>query len=297
MLDVEPVKVDPLGNFSIIVSIKNLFISFCPNLKGVDACNTTLGVLVFAGASNMGYGWPVFIAQFATLCNFYLTTWEEYYTGTLFLSLFSGPVEGIIIVCCLFLATAAFGPGFWNASIVDIPGLFPLTFQHLYLIFGAVGLLFNIVTAAGNVLKSCREKKIATGPAMRGVIPYVLFYTTLFIWVTVSPILIQTYLLIPFMLGVGFSVALSVGRIITAHVTSQKFPVTNVLMLYPTIAMIFQLLGHAWNWDPVHTTTALVWIGFGSSVSVYGLFVVELVVEITTYLDIYCLSIKHKKVQ
>lgn len=242
----------------------------------------------------MGYGWPVLICQFATICNFYLSTWEEYHTGTLYLSFFSGPVEGIIIIVALFLLTAVFGPGFWNADLGDIiPGL---TVMHIYLIFGGIGLAFNIVTAAGNVFKSRRAKKLPVGPALTGVIPFALFYTTLFLWAYVSPVLIRTYLIIPFCLSAGFSVALSVGRIITAHVTSQKFPVTNVLMAFPTVAMLVQFFtSTAWGWDAVDTASNMVWIGFGASISVYAFFVAELIIEITGYLDIYCLTIKHKK--
>lgn len=242
----------------------------------------------------MGYGWPLFAAQFATLCNFYLSTWEEYHTGTLYLSAFSGPVEGIITVVALFFVTAYFGPGFWHAEITQfLPGV---TATDVYLVVGCVGLGFNILSAAGNVFKSRRARKLQVRSAMTGVIPYVLFYFTLFVWVCFSPILIHTYLMLPFALTIGFSVALSVGRIITAHVTSQKFPITNVLMAYPTLAMLIQLVGTGlWGWDSTQTTTTLVWIGFGASFGVYGFFVAELITEITGYLDIYCLTIKHPK--
>jgi len=48
----------------------------------------------------------------ATLANFYLSTWEEYHTGTLFLSYFSGPVEGIIIIVMIYLVTGFKGAFF-----------------------------------------------------------------------------------------------------------------------------------------------------------------------------------------
>ena len=43
------------------------------------------------------------------LCNFYLTTWEEYHTGVLFLGYFNGPVEGILTITFIYLVTAAYG--------------------------------------------------------------------------------------------------------------------------------------------------------------------------------------------
>ena len=130
------------------------------------------------------------------------------------------------------------------------------------------------------------------------MIPFLLFYVSLVIWASSSRYILHTYLLLPFTLTVGFSVALSVGRIITAHVTSQKFPITNPLMVYPTLAVIIQAVGvKCWDWDPLTTVTALVWIGFGLTMGVYSFFVAELIIEITTYLDIYCLRIKHHKTQ
>ena len=41
---------------------------------GVDAINTTFGVVIFAGAVNLGYTWSTVLGAFAALCTFYLTT-------------------------------------------------------------------------------------------------------------------------------------------------------------------------------------------------------------------------------
>lgn len=274
----------------------------------MDACNTTLGVIVFAAASNMGYGYPVFIAQCATLCNFYLTTWEEYYTGTLYLSWFSGPVEGIILVCGLYGLTGYYGPGFWHAPILGLLSTetiaqlgqklpswaFNVNTQDIYLVGAGLGLFFNIYTSAANVIKSQRKAGEPILPVLTHTLPFVSFYSVLLLWVQSSPVLLNSNLILPFMLSVGFSVALSVGRIITAHVSSQKFPVRNVLMLYPVVAYATQWVGVTyWGWDPIKTTSGLVWLGFGSSLATYAMFVTELIVEITEYLDIYCLRIKY----
>jgi len=49
------------------------------------------------------------MSEVLTLANFYLTTWEEYHTGVLFLGYFSGPVEGILIVVAIYLVTGFHG--------------------------------------------------------------------------------------------------------------------------------------------------------------------------------------------
>lgn len=48
-------------------------------------------------------------ALVATNANFYLTTWEEFHTGNLFLSAFSGPVEGILLIIAVFSITSVYG--------------------------------------------------------------------------------------------------------------------------------------------------------------------------------------------
>lgn len=53
--------------------------------------------------------------------------WEEYHTGTLYLSAFSGPVEGILLIVGIYLITALTpsGPAFWSRPIVSlVPGHF-----------------------------------------------------------------------------------------------------------------------------------------------------------------------------
>jgi len=40
---------------------------------------------------------------------FYLSTWEEYHTGVLYLGYFNGPTEGILLGQILMLLTALYG--------------------------------------------------------------------------------------------------------------------------------------------------------------------------------------------
>ena len=77
----------------------------------------------------LGCSWWTIASQIATLASFYLTSWEEYYTGMLpenprsfifltvrvivlgqlFLGYFSGPVEGIIMIVIIFTITGFYG--------------------------------------------------------------------------------------------------------------------------------------------------------------------------------------------
>lgn len=98
------------------------------------------------------------------------TRWEEYHTGTLYLSAFSGPVEGILLICVIYLVTAIHpsGPSFWDTPIVSlVPGNYGVQaaqavdkilcgygvrykLEYLgvnvaFMIFGAFGTVGNIV--------------------------------------------------------------------------------------------------------------------------------------------------------
>jgi len=71
--------------------------------------NTTLEVVLAGRALNLGRSWWTVASQVATLANFYLTTWEEYHTGQLYLGVFSGPVEGILMIVAIFTITGFCG--------------------------------------------------------------------------------------------------------------------------------------------------------------------------------------------
>ena len=85
--------------------------------------NTALEVVILAGAMNLGHSWATVLTLFASLCALYLTTWEEYHTGTLYLGLVSGPVEGVLTLCAVYAITAFKGGSFWQKPMLDTLGL------------------------------------------------------------------------------------------------------------------------------------------------------------------------------
>lgn len=66
-------------------------------------------MILASRALGLGRSWWTVASQIATLANFYLTTWEEYHTGQLYLGYFSGPVEGILMIVVIFLVTGYAG--------------------------------------------------------------------------------------------------------------------------------------------------------------------------------------------
>lgn len=271
----------------------------------VDALNTTLEVIIFAGTVNLGYGWAVIASQFATLLNFYLSTWEEYHTGTLFLSSFSGPVEGILIVIGFYVVTFFTGPSFWHERIIDIvnikfvdsplhPRIENMTLNDAYLVFASIGLFFNIHQASSHVIAARRQQKKPLLPVLIEVMPFAFFYATLFVWIWLSPSILYEYLM-PLVTATGIAFAFTVGRMITAHVTNQSFPLWNPLLLMPALGVAAHATASTLGWDMKLTSLSTVWAGLGLSLGIYGSFISEVIYEITTYLDIGCLYIKYPK--
>lgn len=259
--------------------------------------------------------------------------------------MFSGPVEGILIVIGLDFLIAAKGPGIFQYSVLEllniqmndkiIAGLdhvsnllinpfFPafsisqylskFSVMDLYMQLAGLGLLFNIFSSTKNVIASCQRKNVSYVPAILVTTPYLVYFATLTVWIYLSPQIIKTWLIFPFSLGVGATVALSVGKIITAHVTDQHYPASTPLLYLPAIAIsITGLIKKFYSATSVevpeeifkqleqqnlnHINEIFVWIIFSTSISVYGCFVGDLITEITTYLDINCLTIKHPTVK
>jgi hypothetical protein len=87
---------------------------------GIDAMNVTLEVILAQAAFGYSRSWWTVASQAAAISNFYLSTWEEYHTGTLYLSAFSGPVEGILMICVMYAITALKGPAVWATPIIKL---------------------------------------------------------------------------------------------------------------------------------------------------------------------------------
>lgn len=78
---------------------------------GVDALNTSLGGILAVVALGIGGGdfWAAVFSLLMAFANFYLTTWEEFHTGTLYLGYFNGPVEGVLIIIACYCWTGIVG--------------------------------------------------------------------------------------------------------------------------------------------------------------------------------------------
>ncbi|EEQ35309.1 aminoalcoholphosphotransferase [Microsporum canis CBS 113480] len=281
---------------------------------GVDACNTALGVLIFAGAVNLGQSWATVLTLFGAVFTFYVQTWEEYHTHVLTLGIVSGPVEGILSLCFVFLTTALLGGGsFWHKPMLSTLGIpyiplisestYNLPFTTWWLIYGGVVLLFSTVTSITNVLQVVEKRRAehrldpqayldtkSTGnnrdsgedskyKPLLGLLPAIAPWTLLVPYLYMNPEILNNHLIPVVMFG-GLINAYSVGQMIVAHLVKLDFPYQNVLVIPLAVAVIDGLIPRLGLWENSllgsgPNQVAFIYACLGLAVGVYGSFVVS----------------------
>lgn len=271
----------------------------------IDSLNTTLSLLPFWSITGMGFSYSLIFAQFLCLCNFYLSTWEEFHTKKLFLSKFSGPVEGIIILVICYFITGVWGTQFvWHKPLFTVDGFCTIETIHVMLTFSGLGVCFNIVTALQNVKayyeengsknnKSKESIRLDVLDAINGLLPFFVFFLSIFIIVIIEPKFIN----LQFIISIGLIMAFVVGRMIVNNLTLQPFPDKNIPMFIPTFQiMIFLVCRYFLNIVPMEDIIlGLTWLGLGLASGIHFMFINEIIYDFTNYLDVYALSIKHPK--
>ncbi|EHA46412.1 hypothetical protein MCOR27_001037 [Pyricularia oryzae] len=283
---------------------------------GVDAVNTSLEVLLFAGSQNMGQSWYTVAVLFSSLLTFYVQTWDEYHTKTLTLGIVNGPVEGVLTIVVVFILTGYLGgASFWQQPMLPTLGvpvfeflpsfLYKLSFTQIWMVQGTLVLVHNTLESCRNVIKARRAQGDRSRYALVGLLPFFGTWSCILAYLFLQPNIRQGHL-VPFALFAGIVNAYSVGQIITAHLVHLKFPYTNVLTLPLAWGVVDSLgpwllstFGFGWPsalGDGVYQV-AFMFCLLGMAIGVYGSFVVDVIVTICDYLDIWCLTIKHPYVE
>ena len=99
---------------------------------GCDAINSPLGSLNWCVAMGIGAATPFvcFWTLVASAIPFYISTWEEYYTGSLVLPYINGPSEGLILGASLSFVSFFHGPHFWHGRDFYVAFLGPGALLH-----------------------------------------------------------------------------------------------------------------------------------------------------------------------
>ena len=165
--------------------------------------------------------------------------------------------------------------------------------------------MLNTVESAKNVLEARRARGDRRRGALLGLVPFFGVWTLVVAYLALEPEILHSHL-VPFALFVGVVNAYSVGQMITAHLVKLDFPYWNVLAL-PLAWGVVDALGPwlqarvGFGWPSALGggvyQVAYMFLMLGLAVGVYGSFVVDVIVTICDYLDIWCLTIKHPYVE
>ncbi|KAH9964108.1 Choline/ethanolaminephosphotransferase [Russula dissimulans] len=280
---------------------------------GCDALNTTLGVILTCHALNLGRSWWTVTSQVGTLANFYLTTWEEYHTGQLYLGVFSGPVEGILMIVTIFMITGFMGPTFWDQNVLTLTRLENIEWiaSHVpniginvcFMIFSIVALAFNIVTSYINVLHARRASRGSVLKPLLYLLPFPASVLLHLAWLNQpslqNPDIMNSPAFVPFLCAWGLQFAHVVGRMIIAHVTSQPFPVWDPMYIWTIVGAVDANMPMLFDRPPLiqyspENTAKFVYVVLTVAVVTYARFVALVVSDITNYLGIACLTVKKR---
>ncbi|GAA5823980.1 hypothetical protein JCM10212_006595 [Sporobolomyces blumeae] len=284
---------------------------------GLDTLNCPIGGLIQAAAMGLGQ------SKYAVLCilvpcwSMFVSTWEEYHTGTLYLGFVNGPVEGVLIAVGILTVSAVKGPGWWASPVHEVLGnlpLIPSSFQLLDLVMlflASAFLVAHLPLCLLNVhstLSPPRSRRALTSPrpvprrnpsmttrqAFAQLLPIVAFSVLTVTWV-LSPksrVLKDGYLE-EFALVVCFLFGQLSSKIILAQLTRGPFPFSWSLLLplaVPAILVNTPYIGLPWllppSLEPLYLHLALF-----VSLATYSHAVHEIISAFCSYLGIECLTI------
>ncbi|OSX66842.1 hypothetical protein POSPLADRAFT_1175530 [Postia placenta MAD-698-R-SB12] len=280
---------------------------------GCDALNTTLEAILACRALNLGRSWWTVASQIATLANFYLSTWEEYHTGQLFLGYFSGPVEGILMIVVIYLVTGIFGPSFWDQPFLtftrleNVPAIADkipnIALNEAFMVFGAFGLAFNILVSYINVFGARIASKQNPFSPLVFLLPFPISVALELAWLGAPTFrestILRSPVFMPFMCAWGLQFAHQVSRMILAHVTKQPFPWWDAMWVWSIVGAIDANLPHLLDRPPViqstfRSTALFVYLTLAVAFLSYARFCTLVIRDITNFLGIACFTVRKK---
>jgi ethanolaminephosphotransferase len=216
---------------------------------GIDSLNCTLASLLETAA--MGFGTTP-VGVFTALCPclpMFFSTWETYHTHTLYLGVFNGPTEGLLIACGLMVLAGVCGPHIFSQPLAglfvdNLPGVAAMlgktTFRDLWvgIIVGSL-LVGHIPFCVYNVVQARRRNGLPVAPVFLEWTPMAVFTLSTGLWVfsPYSTLMKENHLVL-FCLTLSLVFGRLTTKIILAHLTRQPFPYWTV-MLTPLVGGAF----------------------------------------------------------
>jgi ethanolaminephosphotransferase len=238
----------------------------------------------------------------------FFSTWETYHTHTLYLGVFNGPTEGLILACTLMILSGYYGPQIWTQKITDLVGHHYFFGYHeffgtysvrdlwvpiLLVSFFAAHLPFCVL----NVVKARKRDNLPVLPVFLEWTPMTVYTLAIGSWLysPYSTLMADNHLVL-FCLTMSFVFGRMTTKIILAHLTRQPFPYWTV-MLTPLVGGA--ILGNLPRIGlPQISAAAELWYlrgYFVFALIVYFRWAFLVIDSICSYLGINCLTIPHSK--
>jgi ethanolaminephosphotransferase len=274
---------------------------------GCDSLNCAVGSIVEAAALGLGQTYYSYIFTMITIFTFFFSTWENYYTGCLYLGYVNGPTEGIILGTIVMMLSGIFGVEMWwkplsyylgtwvesivteKCKLVDVLLIFMFLFSFIT----------QIPITIYSVRKACQRKGESFLSALTNTLPFLIYASSTFFWIS-SPyttVLTDHHILFTITIGIVF------GRIATdiilAHVSNRPYPKFTTL-IFPIVLGAFLInIPSIFHCGPLLNATGeliFLWVIFGICCVFYFHWAISIIRRFCKYLDINCLTIKHRVV-
>ncbi|KAJ1680213.1 hypothetical protein EV182_000465 [Spiromyces aspiralis] len=261
---------------------------------GCDALNCTIACIVEAASFAMGNTWTT-LGLFLTITwTFYISTWEEYHTGVLYLGYINGPTEFIAFACVACILSGIYGPAIWHVSARQYVPLighkFPESWELIdVMLLTVIFLSFTaqFATSLFNVYSACKEKGKSFFDTLYGLVPYFVFVGGAYVWAANSTIVIGNTHMILYMAVVGFAFGRMVSKIILSHLMGAPFQTYTVQMAPIFIGAVLSFFGlFSSRSELVFMWASLFFVAFA-----YFHWALIVIDRFCTHLNIKCLSI------
>ncbi|CDS02870.1 hypothetical protein LRAMOSA00273 [Lichtheimia ramosa] len=276
---------------------------------GCDALNTSFAALLQAAALGMGHSTASVMLYGIAMFGFYLSTAEEYHTGTLYLGYVNAPTEGVLVSCFVFCLSGYYGPSIWQTPLGQVlpaslslpPAISAMPASNAVVWWIGIMFLFtHMPMCLYAMYKACRKNgRPFVSTMIIQNFPIITYVAAFFSWV-LSPysFILSHHHYILYTLTTGIVFGRMATKIILAHLLKSRFPRFTVL-LFPLIGgAVISNLPRLGNIAPIFTPeTEYLYICayFMFALVAYTRWAVVVINSFCSYLGIQCLRIPHYK--
>jgi len=274
---------------------------------GCDSLNCAVGSIVEAAALGLGQTYYTYIFTMITIFTFFYSTWENYYTGTLYLGYVNGPTEGLILGTVIMMLSGIFGVEMWwkplsyyvgtwvesivteKCKLIDLL----LVFMFLFSFVSQIPITFF------SVRNACKKNGKSYLSAMTSTLPFLVYVSSTYLWISSPNSVVLTDHQILFTITIGIVFGRIATDIILAHVSGRPFPKFSFLIFPIMLGALLVNIPSIFHCGVLLNSTGeliYLWVVFGICCIFYFHWAISVIRRFCNYLDINCLTIKHRVV-